>query len=276
MPLPDARSCADALDALRAHTPLVQSLTNVVSANLLTNVLLAAGATNAVVDNPHEAEGFAHVADAVLINLGTPTDEQAEAFTLAARGARQAGAPWVLDPVGVGGLPWRTELAAGLLEHRPTAIRGNPSEILATAALRGASPRGAGRGVDSGSDAAEAVDASVALLAVSEAVSASGPVDHVTGSTVEGDVATVLVHGGSPLLAKVTATGCSLGALAAAYLAVTPDPFTGLVAAHAHVAVAAEAAERVAHGPGTFAAAFLDALAATGPDAIGEVRLRRS
>jgi hydroxyethylthiazole kinase len=126
--------------------------------------------------------------------------------------------------------------------------------------------------VDSGSDAADAVGASVALLEVSEAVSASGPVDHVTGHTAEGDVATVLVHGGSPLLAKVTATGCSLGALAAAYLAVTSDAFTGLVAAHVHVALAAEAAERVAHGPGTFVPAYLDALASLGPD---EVRLRR-
>jgi hydroxyethylthiazole kinase len=275
VPLPDARSCADALDALRGRTPLVQSLTNTVSVNFLTNVLLAAGATNAVVDNPHEARGFAAVADAVLINLGTPTDEQAEAFPLAAAGATEAGAPWVLDPVGVGGLPWRTGLAAGLLEQRPTAIRGNPSEILATAGLRGHAAGGTGRGVDSGSDAADAVDASVGLLEVSGAVSASGPVDHVTGYTAEGDVGTVLVPGGSALLAKVTATGCSLGALAAAYLAVTPDAFTGLVAAHVHVAVAAEAAERVARGPGTFVPAFLDALAAVGPDEVREVRLRR-
>lgn len=268
MPLPDVDTSAAALDALRARTPLVQSLTNIVSANFLTNVLLAAGATNAVIDNPHEAAGFARIADAVLINLGTPHDQQAEAFFLAAGAAAEAGTPWVLDPVGVGGLPWRTDLAAGLLEHRPTAIRGNPSEILATAGLRGDTAGGAGRGVDSGSDAADAVEASVALLTVSEAVSASGPVDHVTGRTAEGDVGTVLVHGGSALLPKVTATGCSLGGLSTAYLAVAPDAFTGLVAAHVHVAVAAEVAEGVAHGPGTFVPAFLDALASVGPDTV--------
>ncbi|MEJ2861610.1 hydroxyethylthiazole kinase [Actinomycetospora flava] len=264
MPLPDVASSADALDALRARTPLVQSLTNIVSANFLTNVLLAAGATNAVIDNPHEADGFARIADAVLINLGTPNDGQAEAFTLAARAAGEAGTPWVLDPVGVGGLPWRTDLAAGLLEHRPTAIRGNASEITATAGLGGD-----GRGVDSGgADAADSVKAAVALLEVSEAVSASGPTDYITGRTADGDVATVRVHGGSALLPKVTATGCSLGALSAAYLAVAPDALTGLVAAHIHFAVAAEVAEKVSHGPGTFVPAFLDALAAVDPDAI--------
>jgi len=262
--LPDVRTSAEALDALRARTPLVHSLTNIVSANLLTNVLLAAGASNAVVDNPHEADGFARVADAVLINLGTPTDAQAEAFTLAARAAHEVGTPWVLDPVGVGGLPWRTDLAAGLLEHRPTAIRGNASEITATAGLGGA-----GRGVDSGgADAAGSVEAAVALLEVSEAVSASGPTDYVTGRTADGDVATVRVHGGSALLPTVTATGCSLGALSAAYLAVASDAFTGLVAAHVHLAVAAEVAEKASHGPGTFVPALLDALAAVGPDAV--------
>jgi hydroxyethylthiazole kinase-like sugar kinase family protein len=40
------------------------------------------------------------------------------------------------------------------------------------------------------------------------------------------------------------------------------------VAAHAHVAVAAERAARVAHGPGTFAPAWLDALDAVDGEAL--------
>ncbi|WP_258341479.1 hydroxyethylthiazole kinase [Saccharopolyspora gregorii] len=259
-PFPDATAAADALALLRERTPLVQSLTNLVSANLLTNVLLAAGATNAVIDDPHEAGGFARIADAVLINLGTPHDEQAAAFTAAAESARAAGHPWVLDPVGVGGLPWRTELAGGLLAHHPTAIRGNAFEITALAGTAGS-----GRGVDSASDAAESVPAARALLASTDVVSASGPVDHITGRTATGEITTVRVHGGSALLPKVTATGCSLGALSAAYLAVAPDPLTALVAAHAHFAIAAERAEPRSGGPGTFVPAFLDALAAVEP-----------
>ncbi|WP_066363806.1 hydroxyethylthiazole kinase [Herbidospora mongoliensis] len=259
MPLPTAEDVAGALEELRSQVPLVQSLTNIVSANFLTNVLLAAGATNAVIDNPHEAEFFATIAGAVLINLGTPTDFQAEAFTLAAKSAHESGRPWVLDPVGVGGLPWRTKLAVDLLTHRPTAIRGNAGEIAAVAGQSGAT-----RGVDSVAEAADAVPLALKLLDISEAVSASGPVDYVSGRTREGDIGTVRVHGGSALLPKVTATGCSLGALSAAYLAVT-DPFTGLVAAHTHFSVAAEVAARAAAGPGTFVPLFLDALASTTP-----------
>lgn len=257
---PTATDVANALDALRSSTPLVQSLTNVVSANFVTNVLLAAGASNAHIDNLHEAAGFAAIASGVLVNLGTPDDETAAAFTLAAGAARSAGTPWVLDPVGVGGLPWRTELAAGLLTLEPTAIRGNASEIIALAGLGNFA-----RGVDSASDSAAAVPAAVALLEFAHVVSASGPVDYILGRSEAGPVG-VKVGGGSPLLTKVTATGCSLAALVAAYLSVSPTPLIGITSAHAHVAVASELAAKNASGPGTFAVAYLDALASVTPD----------
>ena len=280
---PTAGDVAEALEALRSSTPLVQSLTNVVSANFVTNVLLAAGASNAHIDNVHEAAGFAAVAGGVLINLGTPDDGTAAAFTLAAGAARAAGTPWVLDPVGVGGLPWRTELAAGLLALGPTAIRGNASEIIALAGSSGLSssgpgssgpgssgrgssgPGSSGRGVDSPSEADAAVPAALSLLDSAQVVSASGPIDYIVGRGPSGPLG-VRVGGGHALLTKVTATGCSLAALVAAYLAVSPNPLIGITAAHVHVAVAAEAAARGASGPGSFAVAYIDALASVTPD----------
>jgi hydroxyethylthiazole kinase len=85
---------------------------------------------------------------------------------------------------------------------------------------------------------------------------------------VDGQIVLVKVGGGSALLPRVTATGCSLGALVAAYAAVSPDPFTGLVAAHVHFAVAAELAEAKAKRPGSFATAFVDALDAVDEDSL--------
>jgi hydroxyethylthiazole kinase len=246
-------------EALRRRTPLVQCLTNVVSTNFVANVLLAAGASPAMVDNPEEAALFACIADAVLVNLGTPTTAQVTSMRLATEAANRAGRPWVLDPVGAGGLPWRGGLAAELLRLRPAAIRGNASEVIGLAGLGGST-----RGVDSAAGPAEAVMAAVALLDSAETVSASGAVDHVVGRVADGvgmeSVMLVRIGGGSAWLPRVTATGCALGALAAAYAAVSPDAFTALVAAHTHVAVAAEIAEARATGPGSFAVAFLDAL----------------
>jgi hydroxyethylthiazole kinase len=249
--------------ALRAKRPLVQALTNIVSSNFVANVLLSAGASPAMVDNPEEAALFAGIADAVLINLGTPTTAQVESMRLAAAAAQKAGKPWVLDPIAAGGLPWRGQVAADLLRFKPAAVRGNASEIIGLAGLGGGA-----RGVDSSASPEAAVPAAVDLLEHAHAVSASGPVDHVVGR-VDGRAILVKIGGGSALLPRVTATGCALGALVAAYAAVTPDPLTGLVSAHVHFSVAAELAEAVASRPGSFAAAFIDAL-----DAVDETSLR--
>jgi hydroxyethylthiazole kinase len=249
--------------ALRAKRPLVQALTNIVSSNFVANALLSAGASPAMVDNPEEAALFAGIADGVLINLGTPTAAQVEAMRLAAVAAQKAGKPWVLDPIAAGGLPWRGQVAAELLSFKPAAVRGNASEIIGLAGLGGGA-----RGVDSSASPEAAVPAAVDLLAHARAVSASGPVDHVVGR-VDGRAVLVKIGGGSALLPRVTATGCALGALVAAYAAVASDPLTALVSAHVHFSVAAELAEAVASKPGSFAAAFIDAL-----DAVDETSLR--
>ncbi len=124
------------------------------------------------------------------------------------------------------------------------------------------------RGVDSASDSADAVPAALSLLKHADAVSASGPVDYIVGRDAGGDTRGIRVSGGSALLPRVTSTGCSLGGLVAAYLAVTSTALDGLVAAHTHVAVASEIAEENASGPGSFAVAYLDALYNVNADTI--------
>ena len=126
-------NAAHLLERLRESQPLVQCLTNAVVTNFTANVLLALGAAPAMVDVPTEAGPFAGVASGVLVNVGTPHAEQRTAMLEAAAAAHAAGTPWVLDPVAIGVLPVRTGLARELLHFRPTAIRGNPSEIIALA-----------------------------------------------------------------------------------------------------------------------------------------------
>ena len=247
----DAAALTTARSALTAGAPLVHCLTNTVVQTLTANALLAVGAAPAMVDEPLEAEGFAAVASAVLVNLGTVHERTAVAMRLAARSAAAAGTPWVLDPVAVGGLAFRTGLAGELLGSRPAVVRGNASEIMALAG----SGTG-GRGVDSTAAADDAVEAATLLAArTGGVVAVSGEVDLVTDGS-----RTVRIGGGSVLLTRTTGAGCALGALVAAYVAVAGDALAGAVAAHAHVALAAEAAAAEAAGPGTFAPLWLDAL----------------
>jgi hydroxyethylthiazole kinase len=246
---------------LRDRNPLVQCLTNTVSVQFVANALLSAGAAPAMVDNPEEAAGFAEIADAVLVNLGTPTAAQVESSRLASAAARAAGKPWVLDPVGAGGLPWRTQVAVELLANRPSVIRANASEIMGLAGADGGS-----RGVDSSAAVADSVEAARSLLDRVDVVAASGETDHILGPDVM-----VKVGGGSALLQRVTATGCALGALTAAYCAVSPSALIGAVAAHAHVAAASEIAARSTSRPGSFAVVFLDGLDAVDGSVLREL-----
>jgi hydroxyethylthiazole kinase len=256
------------IENLRRRTPLVQCLTNSVVTNFTANVLLACGAAPAMVDVPGEAGEFAGLASAVLVNLGTPHGEQRRAMAEAVASARAAGTPWVLDPVAVGALSLRTELARDLAGQGPAVVRANASETMVLAGLGSG-----GRGVDA-TDAVEAAAGPAADLAgwTGGVVAVSGPVDLVTDGS-----RTARIHGGSELLTRVTGGGCALGALVAACVAFDGadggdggDALEAAVAAHALYAVAAETAATHAAGPGSFAVAFLDALANTTPGQLAD------
>src|SRR3954468_1613076 len=175
----EAADLRAARTVLRETAPLVHCLTNTVVQTITANALLAAGAAPAMVDAPQEAAEFAAVASAVLVNVGTVHERTAEAMRLAARAAGAAGTPWVLDPVAVGGLGYRTALARELVELRPTVVRGNASEVLA---LSGAGV--GGRGGDNTAGAEEAADAAAELARrTGGVVAVSGPVDVLTDGT---------------------------------------------------------------------------------------------
>ncbi len=261
----DVDALAAARAALLETGPLVHCLTNTVVQTLTANALLAVGAAPAMVEAPEEAGDFAAIASALLVNVGTVHGRSAEAMRVAVRSADAAGTPWVLDPVAVGGLRYRTDLAIELALGGPAVVRGNASEVMALAGTGSG-----GRGVDSTATTDDALEAAVALSArTSGVVAVSGPVDVVTdGARV------IRVGGGSPLLTRTTGAGCALGALTAAYVAAAGDRLTGAVAAHAHVALAAEAAAGVCSGPGTFPAAWVDALDAVTPDDLRRADVR--
>lgn len=250
-------STVAALEAVRETGPLVHCITNDVVVNFTANALLAVGAAPAMVDVPGEAGMFAGIAGGLLVNLGTPHGEQREAIEEAARAAAEAGTPWVLDPVAIGALPVRTELAGRLREIGPTIVRGNASEVLA---LAGAGA--GGRGVDALDDVDAAAQVAADLAgSTGGVVAVSGPVDLITDGT-----RAVRVSNGDALLTKVTGGGCALGAVMAAFAATGDDRLVTTVAAVTVYTVAAEIAAAQASGPGSFAVAFLDALSSVGAD----------
>jgi hydroxyethylthiazole kinase len=252
---------ADELARMRAATPLVHLLTNEVVQEITANVLLAAGASPAMIVAEEEAAAFAAISGALLVNVGTLYPARLTVMLQAVAAANQASVPWTLDPVAVGVLDYRTQACRDFLAAKPAAIRGNASEILALAGFAGS-----GRGVDStaGSDTAQS--------AAEQLARTSGAIVAVTGETdfiTDGEL-TWATPWGHPIMTRVVGTGCALSALVAAFTAQAPNRLNAVAAACAVAGLCGERAAASSRGPGSFKADFLDALYRLSPETLRE------
>lgn len=254
----DLGHAAPTIAAVRRAQPLVHCLSATVSMGIVANGLLAAGGRPMMTETLQEAPAITTLADALLINLGTLSTDGAAGIpaTVAVDPCR----PWVLDPAAVGTAPVRTALARQLLASRPRLVRANASEVRV---LAGAST--GGRGADSVDTPRAARTAAVEVARrTGGAVAVSGECDLIVDER-----RTVVVERGSAMLTQVTGTGCLLGALSAACLAVQPDPLAAAASATVWLALAGERAAARSRGPGGFATSLLDALDELGRECEG-------
>lgn len=249
MPTTDVEALArEAVTRLPERAPLLHHLTNFVTAQDQANLALAYGASPVMAPAREEVPELAAVAGALVVNIGTLDPEQVEAMLIAGRVAAENGRPIVLDPVGAGATGLRTRGALRLLDELPIAVlRGNRGEI---GALVGA---GRVRGVD-------AVGEEDPLQVAREAASRFGVAVAVTGvvDVVVGGGRTYEVHGGHPLMASVTGTGCMATTAIGAFLALGGDPALQAALALATYGLAAHRAGVDAQGPGSFRVRLLD------------------
>ncbi|KAI4302737.1 hypothetical protein MLD38_038449 [Melastoma candidum] len=238
---------------LRVSSPLVQCITNFVSMDLVANVLSSAGASPAMIHCVDELPDFTPNVAALCINVGTLSAEWVPAMKSAAELAARHGKPWVLDPVAAGASQFRMNVCLDLVGLRPTVIRGNASEIIALSSAT----VGTTKGVDSSHKSSDAIEAAKSLARESGAVVAvTGAMDIITdGRTVLG------ASNGIPMLQKITATGCSVTALIAAFVALDPPRILEATAcALSLFGIAAEMGMETARGPASLRMHMIDAL----------------
>ena len=154
------------------------------------------------------------------------------AIDVASQVASGKGLPMVLDPVFAERSPARSAFARRLLRNAPAAMRCNPSEASAL-----------------GDAALEAACDSGTVIAL------TGAKDRIRSSTNSQEIS-----GGDPIMARVTATGCALGAVIAAFLTTGGSRFASVGSACLLFKRAGAAAAAISNGPGSFVPAFLDVL----------------
>lgn len=239
---------------VREKSPLVFNIMNEVASNFSANGIIAVGASPSISNTPMEAEEMGKSADAVILNLGTLSEDRAEAMMIAGKAANEANVPVLIDPIAVGASEFRTKVIYDLLETLDIdIICANLGEI----AVLG--------------DALERMDSPDAAITENDpkvAEEVARKYDTIVISTGKTDVITdgektVLCKNGHKMLQNITTSGCVLTSVVGAFVGAAKDElFQASVEGTAAYAIAAELAMKNGHvkGPGSFIAAFLDEL----------------
>ncbi|PWA79587.1 hydroxyethylthiazole kinase family protein [Artemisia annua] len=229
--------------------------------DIIANTLSSTGASPAMTHSLLEIPDFTPQTHAVVINIGTLAPEWLPCMKCAAGIANELAKPWVLDPAAVGASCFRLNACLELLALRPTVIRGNGSEIIAlnTGSI------GSTKGADSLHESSDAIEAAKSLAKSSGSIVAiSGSIDYVTdGHRVVG------AHNGVQMMQKITASGCAVSALIAAFIAIDPaHAFEATVSAFAVYGLAGEIAMGLAKGPASLRMHLIDSLHSLDEDTV--------
>ncbi len=218
------------LENVKEKTPLIHNITNYVTVNDVANALLASGGSPIMSDEPDDVEDITSICGGLNINIGTLNKKSIEAMFISGKKSKELGNIVLLDPVGAGASKLRTETALKIMnEIKPDVIRGNISEVKTLA-----SGNGTTKGVDA--DAADVVtDENLdSMVEFAKAFSKkSGAVIAITGAIdlVADSKKCYVIRNGSPMMSRITGTGCMLSGLTTAYVVANPDNIIEAVAA---------------------------------------------
>lgn len=253
---------------MKEARPLVHHITNFVAMPEQAHATLAIGASPVMALYPEESGDMCSIADALLINIGIPSNEFLSAMKKAMHTANSKNIPILLDPVGYGATPFRNYVVDTLLkEYRVTVIKGNSGEIMALAGNSGMV-----RGVDAVGDTNLGLKDIVKSLAdrFNSIVIATGEEDFVSNGR---DV--MSIRGGSRMLRNITGSGCIAGSVISAVLGTKGDPLVASITGLIAFKLSAKRAEEESNGPGSFRMHLFDELSLIkGEDIMEEGELR--
>lgn len=267
-----------AIKDVRDTHPLVHCITNYVTVNDVANSILAIGGSPIMADALEEVEAVVSKSKALVLNIGTLNENTVKAMILAGKTANAKNIPVILDPVGAGFTPYRTEAAKKILDEVGVGIiRGNLSEIASLAGIKSAN-----KGVDASDSITDIKNSAAGIDQVAIAKNLAQKYSTVIAITGQTDIISngnccYKIRNGHPMLSKVTGTGCMATGLIAAFAGANTAATSGInttaavsrtamlsaaVAGIASMGIAGEIAFAKAgnDGTGSFHVAIIDAL----------------
>ncbi|MCX5716264.1 MAG: hydroxyethylthiazole kinase [Candidatus Omnitrophica bacterium] len=240
------------LETVRKQRPVVHHLTNWVTIYDCANVVKVLGASPVMAHAKEEAAEMASIASALVLNIGTLTDDLIEAMKIAAKSANKKGIPVVLDACGCGATQLRNKKTFELLdETRIDIIKGNASEI---AKVAGENVRT--KGVDATKVEKDLIQIAKELAAKRKAtVVITGAEDIVSDGKK-----LYIVKNGHEMMSHIVGTGCMAASVIGTFAAVEKDLALAAASGLVCFEVASECAVKGSVGPGTFKEKLFDYL----------------
>lgn len=243
-------SIGDLLINVREVSPLVHHITNYVTVNDCANITLSIGASPVMADDINEVRDMVSIASSFVINIGTLNSRTVEAMIEGGKRANELNIPVILDPVGAGATPYRTEVAKKIMDNvKLSIIRGNLSEIKTLYGINSKT-----KGVDSVEDTSNTSELENAKALAKDFAIKSGSVIAITGAVdiITDGIKLYTVENGHKIMSKVTGTGCMCSSLIGSYLGVHKDIFLSALSGVVSMGIAGEIAEEnLSEGEGT-------------------------
>ncbi len=227
----------------------VHCITNYVTAIDVANMLLAAGAHPIMSDEPKETADIASASSALVLNIGTLSEDKLSAMINAGQAANRSGIPVVLDPVGAGASNFRKNAAELICQRvKISCIRANAREL----DVLGGFSLANGTGVD--------CDQESSVERVKRCAEKLGCVCAATGARdiISDGKRVITIDNGTTVLKRITGAGCMTSALAGAFSAAV-GAFYGTAVAIAFMGICGELALEESGGTlGRFHTALFD------------------
>ena len=125
----DMKKYSQILELVRESNPLVHQITNYVTVNDCANMTICFGAAPVMSHAPKDVIDLDNIASALVLNIGTLDENQIEGMLAAGETAAKRNIPIILDPVGAGATPYRTQTAERFIQIMVNLCRLQPSSI---------------------------------------------------------------------------------------------------------------------------------------------------
>lgn len=248
------------LEQIKKQKPLIHHITNYVTVRDCADITKCFGASPVMADAIEEVSDMTSNSNALVLNIGTLNNNVIESMKVAGKTANEKNVPIIFDACGAGATKFRNDKCKELLStFHPNIIKGNISEIATIAGLDIKT-----KGVDATEIEINKIDLAKQLaIKLKSVIVITGKQDIISDG-----IQTYTIENGCSMMGDIVGTGCMASSVIASFCAIEKNYILGCVSALVCFEIAAELAQEISNGLGSFKVNLFDGISKLNKDII--------